>query len=404
MVGTMAAFSDAWLRSVLNKKYTGKAEITYRDGLGVRISPKGKITWIYRGILNTKSFKMKIGEYPNLKIKEAEKLKDEKSELATQGIDPRKLQTLITKQQKPQTITEIIDYWVNNHAKQNVQRWYVFESMFDKDIKPLIGAYKASSVELIDYMEVFKKARQRVSAKHSAHLLTSFKSVLSFAVRHGLLKYNVLHSLRKSDVGEPASIRTTKQDTKGLRAMWTLIDNVKSHPSNRNLLRLLMIFGCRGNELRLAKKEDFDLDDMIWTVPASNNKIRKKGGGKIVRPIPKLALPYINEQFVMYPNKTIMFPSVNSDNDLPMNNTTVSKFGVTLGELMASHGFSKTTNHDMRRTARNTWERLGFRFHVSESMLGHKVHKGVVEHYVDYQYVDEQRECYEKWCDYIINH
>lgn len=399
----MAAFSDAWLRSVLNKKYVGKSEITYRDGLGVRISPKGKITWIYRGILNAKSFKMKIGEYPQLKIKEAERLKDEKSELVTQGVDPRKLQTLITKQVKPQTVSEIIDYWIENHAKQNVQRWYAFESMFNKDIKPFVGAYKASSVELIDYMEVFKKARQRVSAKHSAHLLTSFKSVLSFAVRHGLLKYNVLQVLRKSDVGEPASIRTNKQDEKGLRAMWVLIEQIKSHPSNRNFLRLLMIFGCRGNELRLAKKEDFNLDEMIWIVPAINNKIRKKGGGRIVRPIPKLAVPFINEQFLMYPNKTIMFPSVNSDNDLPMNNTTVHKFGIALSEIMVLNGFSKTINHDMRRTARNVWEKLGFKFEVSESMLGHKVHKGTVEHYVDYAYLDEQRECYEQWCEYIIN-
>lgn len=33
-------------------------------------------------------------------------------------------------------------------------------------------------------------------------------------------------------------------------------------------------------------------------------------------------------------------------------------------------------------------------------MLGHK---GVSEHYLDYKYIEEQRQCYEKWCDYILD-
>lgn len=51
----------------------------------------------------------------------------------------------------------------------------------------------------------------------------------------------------------------------------------------------MLIFANRSNELRLAKKADFDLEKRVWTVPEENNKVRKKQGGAIRRAIPPLA-------------------------------------------------------------------------------------------------------------------
>ncbi|MCX8817011.1 tyrosine-type recombinase/integrase [Vibrio parahaemolyticus] len=399
----MAAFSDAWLRATSGKPYKGKPEVTYRDGLGVRISPKGKITWIYRFQLNGRPIKMKIGEYPALKIREAERLKDERADLVAQGVDPRKSESLISKQKRPQTIDEIIEYWAVNHARQNIERSDSLESMFATDISPYIGQYKAERLEIVDYMVVFKKARERVSAKHSANLMSRFKSVLSYAVRHGLLQHNVIMPLKKTDVGEPVTPKKSKQDLAGVKAMWKLIDQLTIHHSNCNFLRLMMIFACRGCELRTTEKRDFDLVNEVWIVREENNKTRKKGGGVIARPIPKLALPIIREQMAMYPNFNIMFPPVNKREDRPMSLNVHVNFGNALADLMQRNGYPRTTNHDMRRTARNLWEAMKVDYFVGESMLGHKVHKGVSEHYLDYQYLDEQREAYEKWSDAIMS-
>ncbi len=397
----MAAFSDAWLRAVSGKSYKGKPEVTYRDGLGVRISPKGKITWIYRFLLRGRAVKMKIGEYPELKIREAEKLKDEKADLVTQGVDPRTADTLVSKQSRPQTIDELIEYWAANHARQNIDRSGSLEAMFARDISPYIGQYKAERLEIVDYIAVFKKARERAGAKHSANLMSRFKSVLTYAVRHGLLQHNVLLLLKKTDVGEPVTPKRTKQDLAGARAMWKLVGQLTIHQSNCNFLRLLMIMACRGCELRTARKTDFDLVNKVWVVREENNKTRKKGGGQIVRPIPKLAISVIEEQMAMYPNLEIMFPPVNKMEDRPMAPSVHVNFGNKLADLMVSNGYPRTTNHDMRRTARNLWAAMKVNHFVGESMLGHKVHKGVSEHYLDYGYLDDQREAYEKWCELI---
>lgn len=399
----MAKITDAWLRAAKGKPYNGKPELIYRDGLGVRISPKGKISWIYRFNLKGKPVRMKLGEYPNLKISDAESLKFEKSLLVRDGVDPRNQILLNRKDEKPTTVKDLIDYWFENHAESNLARPEPLRVMFYRDIVPYVGDYCAADLELVDYVNVFRKANKRSGAKHSANLMARFKSVLSFAVRHGLLKYNVITDLKKTDVGKAAEFKSTKQEGDGIKQLWIEAQNLTINQSNKNLLSLMMIFACRGNELRLAVKTDFDLDNMVWTVPKENNKTRNAGGREIKRAIPKQALPIIRDQFAHYPSFKIMFPPTTVNKDRPMSANVVVAIGKSLADAIEKAGYPRTTNHDMRRTARNYWEHSGFNPKVSEVMLGHKVHTGVAKHYLDYDYLEEQRECYEIWADHLIS-
>lgn len=401
VTGMATKITDAWLRSVKGKPYNGKPELILRDGLGVRISPKGKITWVFRFTLKGKPVRMKLGEYPEVKISEAEKLKYEKAALVREGIDPRSKLLLNRKDEKPTTVTDMINYWYENHALPNLERPQPLMVMFERDVIPYVGDYPAESLELVDYVNVFKKANHRAGPKHSANLMARLKAVLSFAVRHGILKYNVISVLKKNDVGKPADYKVGKQEGRDIKLLWSYVDDLNINPSNKNLLRLMMIFACRGAELRLASKKEFDFEKMIWTVPKEHNKIRNKGGREIKRAIPEEACAILREQFSRYPNFKVVFPPVNKQVDRPMAANTLVNTGKVLADYAENKGLPRTTNHDMRRTARNFWESSGFNPKVSEVMLGHKVHTGVTKHYLDYDYLDEQREFYKLWTKFL---
>ncbi|HDY7815821.1 TPA: site-specific integrase [Vibrio vulnificus] len=390
------AITDAWLRAVDGKPYSGPAEVNHRDGLGVRISPKGKITWVYRVSVATKAMRIKLGDYPAMKMRDALRERDKRAELVNLGLDPRKTK-MREENSNVLTLNDVIDYWVDNHARDNVKQCDALYKMFRKDIYPDLGMLPAKLLELTDFMPVFQKARKRVSAKHAANLMSRVKQVLSFAVRHGLLKYNVLRELKKTDVGEPTTQKKNKQDVEGVKALWKAIDEITTHESHKNFLRLMLIFANRSNELRLAKKRDFDLKKMVWTVPAENNKVRKKNGGAIRRAIPPLAEKIIREQMALWPTHHMMFPPVVSRLDKPMAANVPVDFGRKLADRIEELGYPRTTNHDMRRTARNIWESMGVPYHVAETMLGHKVHTGVQSHYLDYDYLNEQKVFYLKW-------
>ncbi|EHU9453546.1 integrase arm-type DNA-binding domain-containing protein [Vibrio vulnificus] len=395
------AITDAWLRAVDGKPYSGPAEVNHRDGLGVRISPKGKITWVYRVTVATKAMRLKLGDYPAMKMRDALRERDKRAELVNLGLDPRKTK-MREENSNVLTLNDVIDYWVDNHARDNVKQCDALYKMFQKDICPDLGMLPAKLLELTDFMPVFQKARKRVSAKHAANLMSRVKQVLSFAVRHGLLKYNVLRELKKTDVGEPTTQKKSKQDVDGVKALWKAIDEITTHESHKNFLRLMLIFANRSNELRLAKKRDFDLKKMVWTVPAENNKVRKKNGGAIRRAIPPLAEKIIREQMALWPTHRMMFPPVTSRLDKPMAANVPVDFGRKLADRIEELGYPRTTNHDMRRTARNIWESMGVPYHVAETMLGHKVHTGVQSHYLDYDYLEQQLEAYQKWSDIVF--
>ncbi|PHM45969.1 integrase [Xenorhabdus mauleonii] len=65
------ALSDTKLRSIHGKPYQGKSEITDIDGLSVRVSPKGVITFQCRYRLDGKQHRVSIGRYPAISLRDA---------------------------------------------------------------------------------------------------------------------------------------------------------------------------------------------------------------------------------------------------------------------------------------------------------------------------------------------
>ncbi|WP_421201158.1 Arm DNA-binding domain-containing protein [Aeromonas enteropelogenes] len=62
------ALSDSWLRSINGKPYTGQSEVTDGDGLGVRVSPRGLITFQVRHMRDRKQVRTTIGRYPTVSL------------------------------------------------------------------------------------------------------------------------------------------------------------------------------------------------------------------------------------------------------------------------------------------------------------------------------------------------
>src|SRR5262249_62394256 len=64
-------------------------------------------------------------------------------------------------------------------------------------------------------------------------------------------------------------------------------------------------------------------------------------------------------------------------------------------------GVTGWTIHDLRRTARTNWSKLGVAPHVSELMLGH-ARNGIEGTYDTWSYADERRAALEKWSRRIM--
>lgn len=65
--------SDTLLRSINSKPYSTKSELSDCDGLSVRISHAGTITWQYRFRFPSSPGRLTLGRYPDVKLAEARK-------------------------------------------------------------------------------------------------------------------------------------------------------------------------------------------------------------------------------------------------------------------------------------------------------------------------------------------
>lgn len=83
------ALSDTKLRSIHGKPYSGAPELTDGDGLSVRITPGGTITFQYRYRWNGKPVRLTVGRYPAVTLKDARVIVGEMRELYTKGIPPK---------------------------------------------------------------------------------------------------------------------------------------------------------------------------------------------------------------------------------------------------------------------------------------------------------------------------
>ena len=87
------ALSDTWLRSHLGRSIDKQEIKTDRDGLSVRLSPKGKLTFQVRYRFNGTPKRLDISSYPNVSLKEArEECLRLKGEL-DRGVTPKLLRS-----------------------------------------------------------------------------------------------------------------------------------------------------------------------------------------------------------------------------------------------------------------------------------------------------------------------
>lgn len=67
---------------------------------------------------------------------------------------------------------------------------------------------------------------------------------------------------------------------------------------------MLLFYGCHVDELRLAKKSDFDVQKNIWYIPIENHKMGTRSRKAIVRPIIPEINPFLRTIF-LYPQLTV---------------------------------------------------------------------------------------------------
>jgi integrase len=388
----MAKLYDKHLKVVLNKKHEKQFTLTDGEGLGARVSAHGKVRWQFRYKIDSQSKRIDLGDYPALSLLKARDAAKQCREWLAEGFDPKQKRSLKREQTlRPVSIKEALEYWLVEYAEDNRANASKHRSQFERHLYPYIGDLPLDQTETRHWIECFDRIRKGIAGKQKAapvaagYVLQNAKQALRFCRVRRYATSRVLDDLTISDVGNKQKKKDRVLSHQELIDVWVLVNSSRLMPYYSNLIKLLIIFGSRTQEIRLSKWNEWDFTEGLWTVPKSHSKT----GDKIVRPIPESLVPWLLDLKA----NADMSDQILGDLKTP---ETVSQQGRNLWKKLGHE--EKWTLHDLRRTLATRLNELSIAPHVVEQLLGHSL-GGVMSIYNRSQYLPEKKAALDMWLD-----
>jgi integrase len=386
------SLSDTQLRSINGKPYTGKPEIADRDGLSVRISNAGTITWQYRFRFRSSVGRLTLGRYPDVKLSEARKFVPELRNALANDTDPRVYwKQRNTRRGKVNVRYCCEQFLLKQGSSLKPGTIATYQSCFRVHLFDAFDDRLVDDITLGEWIDFFDE-KSKVSRVTSGAILKQLKTILNWSVRRQLIKSVDVLQLRVSDIGSASTVGSRVLTVLECGRIWRELDKTRATRTITNSIKACMMTGARVSELLKSSRADFDLDSMVWTVPVVNSKTNQP----IRRPISPALLELLQEQWSLHRSQWT-FPAPN-DFKRPVGIASVNKL---VREIRPRVDIPDWRLHDFRRTISTRLSELGVLPHVTEKMLGH-VLGGVMAVYNKHDWLDEQAAAYQMWTEKLL--
>lgn len=387
------ALSDVKLRKIAGKPYDGPDELPDGQGLSARISASGHISFQYRYRYGNRTRRMRLGNYGDITLKEARDLHAEARRMLQTGSDPATVRLMEIKEKHAAvTVSDCLNAWLGSQQAIRLVHFKQWRRLFEIHVLPTVGQFVVDEMTTQHWDKVFAPMQETASTQ-AGILLGKLKEVLDYAQRRNMIKTNILATWKVKDVGTPIKSRSRYLSDEEIGQFWLGVDKTDMTDGHKVLMKLLLLTGCRGVEIRLVKKADIDLVKGIWRVADEDSKT----GVGFLRGLSQEACELFAQAFALFPGHVYVFPPARSLEDRPMAASVLLSLAKQVGKVM---GVTDWGNHDLRRTVKTVMSRIGVHPHVSEKVLGHRL-AGILAVYDQHDYADEQREALERWAAHI---
>lgn len=257
------ALSDAWLRSVVGKERDKVLVKSDRDGLSVRVSPKGRVVFQYRYQWAGKGERLDIGTYPATGLKEArEEVIRLRGELESNR-NPRLVkQVEKRKATEAMTVESVIRAWYAAYCVKNKKGSEQILRSFELHLFSKIGSIPHDVATLHDWLEVLEPLSTKTPAI-ADRLLINAKQAHVWAYKRKLIETRPLSDItgKDMDIRKGQKKRFLTHDE--IKILYAAIDGSRMVPKYRAFIKLLLHFGCRSSELITARVDDFDFINKV---------------------------------------------------------------------------------------------------------------------------------------------
>ena len=292
-----------------------------------------------------------------------------------------------------QTLGDVLE-WFRNRSSQNraisAERRADIETAISRHLTPRatlcalpVAAIRKADIDACLMLPIQQELKPSTINK----VFRVLKQATKMAHSLGVIDQDPMAAFRFSDF-----IRTTiTEKASALRSddTATVLEQISEHqelqPKAALLASLMLLFGTRINETRLATWRDFDLTAGWWYIPAAHTKTRKA----LRLPLTRHAIQIILALQTPKPGGAPLFATQSGE--------PISRQQATQLIRTVSHG--KWSAHDLRKLARTIWADIGIDYMISELLLNHtpsKLDRVYIHTYADKK-TRQSLEEYHQW-------
>ena len=355
------------------------------NGLGIRVGTSGKKSFVYAYREGSRVRWMTLGAYPGITLAEAREKHGIALAAHKKGLSPANVKLKVKRESREAiTVAELVDYYIERHAKRQKRSWREDERMLHKDVVPRIEYLKAREVrrrKIIDLIEQITNRGSPVIANRTLEVVTK---MFNFAVERELLEATPAAGIKRLHK-EQSRDRTLSEDE--IRDFWTNLPETQMTEGVRLALQVILATGQRRAEVAEASWDEFDFSTDWWTIPAT----RAKNGLSHRVPLSPFSLELLDKVKTLSGDSPFLFPS-------PQGNRPIRAGALTraINRNIRTFKVPDISPHDLRRTVASNMARLGVPRLVLSKILNH-VDSSVTAVYDRHSYDDKKRQAFDAW-------
>jgi integrase len=362
---------------------TGKSEHFEWDetlpSFGVRLRGTSK-RWVVQYRVGTKQRRESLGDVRKVRLEDARRIARQRFAQVELGVDPRA-------QVAPSlTLASTIDRYLA--AKKDTHRpntYKAAERYFAVHWRPLHDRPLAAiaRAEVAARLQELVKEHGRTSAARARDYLSA---LYSWAMKEGLSEANPV--LATNDPTEGLQPRERVLSDAEIRSVW------RACPDDDfgRIVKLLLLTGCRREEIGALRWAEVDLDAGVMTIPGT----RTKNHRTLELALPEIAVDLLRTQ-----------PHRRDDYVFGIRGGAFSAWSYATVKLNAKivevdgKPLAPWRLHDLRRTMRTNLGKLGVQPHVAELAINH-VKGGVEAIYDRHRYQREIGAALALWAEHVL--
>ena len=337
-----------------------------------------------------------IGAYPAVTLSVARQRRDEAKSLLAHGGDPSQAKKDAKRQAEIEagsTFRSVADEYLAKMRREGRASATLTKTEWLLDLlHPAIGVRPIRSITSPQVLEALQAIERRGRHETARRARSTAGSVFRYAIATQRADLDPTWALRGALTVPQVQSRAAILDPAAFGSLLRAIDGFDGQPTTRAALQLLPLLFPRPGELRMAEWTEFDLEDAVWTIPASRTKMRRPHRV----PLTQAAISILTDLRQIAGNGALVFPSVRSVKRCMSENT--------LNAALRRMGYDKSeaSAHGFRATAATLLNESG-KWHPDaiERQLAHVERDDVRRAYTRGEHWDERVKMMAWWADYL---